>query len=136
MKTVIYSLRKDKQKIDQIQKATLETDEFGLQQTHGLFGSTEWWAKIADGNLPLRTASGLISKVYLGSMGDWPEFKMCQSDGTELTWAREAQSKELDNAYKEGAVVEIDYVMQSFKPKSWNGATETKCVIEIRVGSQ
>jgi hypothetical protein len=136
MQTVTYSLRSDQKKIDQIQKATLETEDFGFQQTHGLFGSRDWWGKVADGTLPVQTARGTISKVYMGSMRDWPEFKMHSSDGMELTWTREAQSKELDELYKEGAEVEVDYVVQSFKPKSWSGAKETECVIEIRVESQ
>jgi hypothetical protein len=136
MFTITYRLAADEERIRHIQKATLTTDEFGLQQTHGLFGSREWWSQIADGRLPVSTLRGVISKVYMGSMGDWPEFRMKLTDGSERTWTREAQSRELDSLYTEGAQVEVDYVVQRFKPKSWSGPTETECVTEIRVWPQ
>lgn len=78
MKTV-YGLIEDKGKIRLVQKATFETEKFGLQQTHGLFGSEEWWNNVNNGDLPLHTKRGIITKVYKGSMGDWPEFEMKSS---------------------------------------------------------
>jgi hypothetical protein len=131
--TSVYRLREDVQRIENIQRATLTTEEFGLQQTHGLFGSPEWWQNIERGALSLHTARGCISKVYMGSMGDWPEFKMLTSEGVELTWTRSVSRKEFDALFREGAAVEVDYVVQTFKPKSWGGASPTNCVVEVRV---
>lgn len=131
--TTVYSLAADTEQVEAIQKATLTTEEFGIQQTHGLFGSPEWWQQISDGNLQLHTARGHITRVYMGSMGDWPAFKMATASGEELTWTRMATSKELSVLYREGAVVEVQYVIQLHKPKSWNGATETKCVVAVRI---
>lgn len=131
--TSVYRLREDVQQIQNIQRATLTTEEFGLQQTHGLFGSPEWWQNIERGALPLQTARGRITKVYMGSMGDWPEFKMLTSEGAELTWTRDVNCREFDALFREGAEVEVDYVVQSSKPKSWSGASPTNCVVEVRV---
>lgn len=131
--TVTYRLKDDVTRVRQIQDASLNTEQFGYQQTHGLFGSPQWWSNIATGALPLCTLKGTISKVYMGSMRDWPEFRVREQDGTESSWTKEALSPELDRAYREGAAVEIDYVLQRFKEGAWNGPEEVKCVIEIRV---
>ncbi|PND39236.1 hypothetical protein C1O66_18020 [Paucibacter aquatile] len=133
--TVTYRLLDDATKIRQVQEATLNTEEFGLQPTHGLHGTPEWWGNIASGVLPMHTLKGMIIKVYMGSMGDWPEFRVREEDGTESSWTREAQSRELDAAYQIGCSVEVDYVVERFKAKSWSGPEETKSVVEIRVGS-
>ncbi len=131
--TVTYRLREDHTRVKHVQEATLNTVEFGLQPIHGLYGSPEWWNNIAAGVLPVHTLKGTIVKVYMGSMGDWPEFRVREEDGNESNWTREAQSQELDAAYRVGCSVEIDYVVERFKEKAWNGPEETKSVIEIRV---
>lgn len=133
--TVTYRLRDDADKVRQIQEATLKTKEFGLQPTHGLHGSHDWWNNVARGALKLHTLKGTIVKVYMGSMGDWPEFQVQEADGTESSWTRDAQSRELDALYQVGCAVEIDYVVERFKEEAWNGPEETKCVVEIRVGN-
>jgi len=131
--TSVYRLREDEQTIKAIQEATLHTEQFGLQQTHGLFGSEVWWRNVENGSLPLQTARGHISKVYMGSMGDWPEFKMVTTEGEEMTWTRMVSQQEFDELFHEGAHVEVDYVVQHFKPKSWNGASSTKSIVEMRL---
>ena len=130
----LYQLRRDKQHIEAVQKATLNTEEFGIQQTHGLFGSAEWWSKIASGELPVHHLCGRITKVYMGSMGDWPEFRMQTDSGEESSWSRFANNADLADFYVEGRRIELDYVVQRFKPKSWSGDRENKVVIEIRLG--
>jgi len=129
---IAYDLRIDEEHIRQVQRATTTT-EFGLEPTHGLFGSAEWWNRIATGNFPVRTASGVITKVYMGSMGDWPVFAMVSDSGEVSQWTREVNLKEQDALYRVGQRVEVDYVLQRLRPKSWDRGGETKCVIEIRV---
>jgi hypothetical protein len=131
----IYQLRNDKEHIAKVQRATLNTEKFGIQQTHGLFGSPEWWSKIDSGELPIHRLRGTITKVYMGSMNDWPEFAMRADTGEDSSWSRYADSKELAEFYTVGHRIELDYVIQHFKPKSWSGDSENKVVIEIRVGS-
>jgi hypothetical protein len=132
MKTA-YRLSDDVEHIGRVQSATTTTEEFGIEPTHGLFGSPDWWNRIASRELPLQTANGVITQVYMGSMGDWPEFAMRSDSGEELRWTREVNSKEQDALYRVGRRVEVDYVIQRHRPKSWDRGAETKCVIEIRV---
>ena len=54
--------------------------------------------------------------------------------GEESSWTRFANSADLAEFYAEGRRIELDYVVQRFKPKSWSGDTETKVVIEVRLG--
>src|SRR5262245_110866 len=89
VKRVVYRLRDDLQRIEQIQHATLTTTEFGIAPTHGLLGSNEWWDQIATGRLPTETLRGVISRVYMGSMGDWPEFEVRSDAGELSSWTRE-----------------------------------------------
>ena len=90
MKTV-YRLADDANKVGLIQKATLTTRDYGIRQTHGLFGSPEWWRKIESGELVKHTISGRISSVYMAGMRDWPEFRVRLGDGSEEAFAREAK---------------------------------------------
>ncbi len=43
---IVYALRDDTDAIASIQKATLETDEDGLEPDPALFGSADWWSAI------------------------------------------------------------------------------------------
>ena len=131
---VTYDLRKHAAKIEQIQNATLNSEDFGIQQTHGLFGSDEWWAKITSGELKTHRLRGTISKVYMGSMGgDWPMLEVTDNFGKKSRWTREVNQAEDGLLYVKGKKVEIDYVIQKFKEKSYLGGSETECVIQIRV---
>ena len=130
---ITYQLQQDDEQVQATQRASLTTKEFGLQPTHGLFGSKEWWANIQSGILPLHRLVGIITKVYIGSMGDWPEFSMRTDSGDESSWTRFANSTKQYELYVAGRRIELDYVVQRFKPSSWSGDSETKCVIEIRI---
>ena len=48
----VYDLHDDHQRIRWMQEATMTTRDFGLEPTHGLFGSNGWWLNIENGNLP------------------------------------------------------------------------------------
>jgi hypothetical protein len=128
-----YQLKVDSSRIAAIQKATLNTDEFGIEQTHALFGSPEWWKQISSGQLPLHTLYGVIVERFMGSMGDWPEIRVRSSAGEISQWTREVNVKEQDALYIPGQRIEIDYVLQRHRPKSFDKGGGTKVVIEIRV---
>jgi len=130
---VVYELKKNQRYIDQVQHATLTTKEFGIESTHGLFGSDEWWRAIAFGQLPIHTQVGTISKVYMGSMNDWPMFDLLTDTGEKSSWTREVNFSERDSLYRAGSRVEIDYVWQNSRPKSWSKGAEQKQVLEIRI---
>jgi hypothetical protein len=102
-----------------------------------MFGSDEWWQSIESGRLALHTLKGKITRVYMSGMGpegDWPEFKMISDTGEESGWTREMHSAEQNEYYRVGARIEIDFVRQQLRPKSFNHGGTFKQVIEIRIG--
>jgi hypothetical protein len=134
MKTV-YRLSENVRHIQAVQAATLNSPDYGLKQTHGLFGSDEWWTNIECGALSVIKISGVISKVCMGSQGDWPMFEIVDDSGIQTSWTREVNSRELDEYYRVGFKVEFDYVVQLFKKDHGTGP-ETKIVTEIRIGNR
>ena len=128
----IYRLQSDKDFIAQVQKATARTEEFGIEPTHGLFASAEWWQHVRDGTLPVHTLRGTITRVYMGSMNDWPEFAMRSETGEESSWSCDANDSAFASLYTVGRAIELDYVVQRHRPKSCGGS-EDKIPIEIRV---
>lgn len=131
---IVYKLRDDVEYIKQVQKATLECNDFGIQQTHGLFGSPNWWKNIEEGKLPVHTLRGTISRGYMGSMGDWPEFQVTnQDDASTESFTRRCHTRDQDAEYQVGRKIEIDYVWQKFKERSFFGSIDTKVILEIRI---
>lgn len=135
----VYELKQDTGYVAAVQKATLTTDEFGIEPTNGLLGSSEWWREIERGNLPLQTLKGTITRVFMGSMGDWPEFEMQTDDGSLLEFTRyqNAPDGSADHLYAVGRQIEVDFVWQQFRPKApdWGLPKEQRCVIAIRIAS-
>lgn len=129
----VYRLRDDAQTIADVQKATQSTREFGIEPTHGLFGSAEWWQRIAEGTLTVHTLRGTITRIGMGSMGDWPVFEMRSDSGEFSRWTREANSAELASSYVVGRRAELDYVLQRHRPAARDVGAETKIIVEIRV---
>ena len=130
---IAYSLRDNPKHIAQVQKATLTTDNFGIEPTDGLFGSPEWWDRIAAGDLPVHTINGTIAERFMGSMGDWPEIRVLSDGGEKSSWTREVNRKEQDALYRVGRRIEIDYVLQRHRNKSSGRQKEHKVVLEIRI---
>lgn len=136
---VVYELKDDAERIALVQRATLTTRDFGLEPTHGLFGSPEWSRHVETGNLPLQTLKGTISRVYMGSMGDWPEFEMQCDDGSCQSFTRyqTAPDGSQDHLYAVGRRIEVDFVWQDFRHgASQRGLPPTSRVITaIRIAS-
>jgi hypothetical protein len=126
----IYRLQSDRREIREVQEVTRTTDRWGIEPTHGLFGSSEWWQRIRDGSLPVHHIKGKISRVYMGSMNDWPEFAMLSDTGEESEWSRYANEPEFAAFYTVGRPIEIDYVIQSTRSMP---ADFQKILLEIRV---
>ena len=124
----VYDLKADHTFISAVQKATLETGDYGLVPEHGLFGSPEWWQAINAGVIPTNTIEGVISRVYMSGHNDWPEFEI--NDGVDKTsWTREVNERKDDAMYRVGKRVKLKYVKQKFK-KGW-GSPYSKNVLEI-----
>jgi len=134
---IVYQLKEDQRLIQQVQRATRTTENFGIEPTHGIFGSDEWWQNIESGRLALHTLKGKITKVYMSGMGpkgDWPEFKMVSDTGEESSWTRMMHLAEQDQLYRVGAPIEIDFVWQQHRPKSFDHGAEVRQVLEVRIG--
>ncbi len=129
----IYRLQLDKDYIAEVQKATQASDKFGIEPTHGVFGSAEWWAHIRDGTLPVHHLKGTIASVHMGSMNDWPEFTLRTENGEEFTWSRYANCPEFAELYTVGRGIELDYIVQRHRATSFGPGTHVRIPIEIRV---
>jgi hypothetical protein len=107
----VYDLRHDHQRIRWVQEATKITKDLGLEPTHGLFGSAEWWRNIESRRLPLIQASGNITDIY--SVGE----------------------AEDDDLYLIGRRVEVDYVLQRRRLDLTDLGIDLteKCVVCVRI---
>jgi len=102
----IYSFKKDKRAIRNIQKATQRTDNYGVVSDYGLFGSKEWWAALEQGEIDVYTIVGEISDVYMSGHNDYPQFDV-RSNGEVSSWTREGK----DKFYKVGNKVKLEYIL-------------------------
>jgi hypothetical protein len=107
----IYSFEQDQTRIDAMRKASLSATDFGVSSLPALVGTPEWWRAIQDGSLSRMIVSGTISRVYWGSMGDWPECEVTSDDGSKSTWTREGDI----TRYVEGLQMRIIYVLHPWK---------------------
>jgi hypothetical protein len=107
----IYSFEQDQTRIDAMRKASLGATNFGVSPFPALVGTPEWWSATQDGSLARVIVSGTISRVYWGSMGDWPECEVSSDNGSKTTWTREGDI----TRYVEGLQVRIVYVLHPWK---------------------
>jgi hypothetical protein len=124
----IYDIKDDKDLISQVQKATLETEDYGLVPEIALYGSQEWWDAINKGDIPRQEIIGTISRVYMTGHNDWPEFEV-DSGEEKTSWTRKGN----DEFYETGRPVKLEYVVQKAK-KSWTGSPYQNEVLTISVG--
>lgn len=125
----IYDLKQDNRKIGLIQKATLETKDYGLVPKPALFGSADWWRAIENNVIPIHTIEGIISRVYMSGHNDYPEFEI--DDGQKKTqWTREGK----DEAYVVGRRIKLMYVFQKLK-RGFGGKYPHEEVLEVWVNS-
>jgi hypothetical protein len=83
-----YSLRLDAKFVAQVQKASLETKDYGFPPDPALFGSPGWWVMTEDGTFLSHRLEGVITWVGWGGMGDWPEYTLTAPDGTAHGFTR------------------------------------------------
>lgn len=122
-----YDLADDLETVALIQRATTQTEDFGLVPEVALFGSLEWWNAVDDGRIPLQEVTGMITRLFTSGHRDWPEFEL-DSRGSKTRWTRVGDQ----SAYKEGKQVRIEFVLQKAR-KHWVGSQEQKQVLRIFV---
>ncbi|CAH0535336.1 hypothetical protein VST7929_02933 [Vibrio stylophorae] len=132
----VYDLKNQDEYIKQVQEATLNTSNFGMQNTHGLFGSSEWWSNIESGQLECIEERGVIKDLYMGSMGDWP-IVVVDNNGVLNEWTREAETDYQYSLYEKGKTIIVKYVIQLFKEtseiKKISDSLEDKVILEMWV---
>ena len=121
----VYDLARDREYLERLQLATLESSEFALVSDHGLPGSGQWWTAVREGSIPTRHLDGTISDVRVA--GNWPEFEV-DADGELTTWCLEGDVK----SYRVGIGVRIDYLLQRCRhaPEK-HGEDSVKIVLKI-----
>ena len=118
-----------------MQKASLNTSNFGLSPSPALVGTPEWWFATQDGSLMRRVVHGTISRVYWGSVGDWPECEVTADDGSKSTWTREGDIAR----YVEGLRVRITSILHPWKVPQQHGldsASKIVLTVEIEDGER
>ncbi len=113
--------------IAKMQETSLTRGNMGLAPDP-LVGSPGWWTAIERGQLKRVELTGVITRVWWGSMADWPEFETRASDGTLTTWTREGDARR----YVDGLEVRITYVEHPWK-KPQLGRTLRQLVLSIWV---
>ena len=81
----IYDLGKDPM-LMHMQRASMSGEGVGLKPTHGIVGSDKWWSHIRRGELHLHTLAGVVSQLWVGRTGDFPEFELASPDGSKSRW--------------------------------------------------
>lgn len=130
---VVYRLADDSKHSEHVQRATLEDGGFGVQPTHGLLGSDEWWQHIRDGSLPTHSLVGIVTDVYMAGHNDYPQFDVRSEDGVVSSWTRLHNRGEQYDLYEAGRRVEIDYVIQRLKNPVEGVGDAVPIVLEIRI---
>ena len=126
----VYTLAQDQTRTEAMQKASLGATDFGLSPLPALIGTSEWWHATEDGSLVRKVVSGTISRVYWGSMGDWPECEVTGNDGAKSTWTREGDI----TRYVEGLRVLITFVLHPWKVPDQHGlGNASKIVLTVEI---
>jgi hypothetical protein len=125
-----YSLEQDRARIEAMQKASLDATNFGLSLVPALVGTPEWWLATQDGSLAHGVVSGMTSRVYWGSMGDWPMCEVTANDGSKSDWTREGDIAR----YAEGLQVRFTFVLHPWKTPDQHGlGGASKIVLTVDV---
>lgn len=122
----IYNLHDDARYLSALQNASLNRVDAGLQNTHGLVGSDEWWQAIENGALPLHTIYGRITRIFGIDHYGFPEFELVNSEGS-TSWACKGDIKN----YSVGDTVKIHYVLQWHKVQIPNASPTSRTIIAI-----
>ena len=130
MLETIYNIKKDRQRIEKLQHASLDNSlNSGYKiENDLLIGSAKWFEAIENGQIKKRNIKGTISRIYMTGHNDYPEFEVDSQDG-KTTWTREG----IESAYVVGRQVEVIYVEQKFKRPIAILGSISKCVLLINI---
>lgn len=109
--TIVYDLFADSARVRAMQETSLSDRTDAGLDPNPLVGSSEWISEVEHGRRPVRCVSGMIRRVYWGSMADYPEFTIVTHDKDESNWTREGDIR----LYVPGIGVELFYVEHAWK---------------------
>lgn len=124
---VVYDLTWNGENLARLAETSAGPSPLGIRPWPAPAGSPEWLAAVERGVLPRGTTQGTISRVFWGSMVDWPEFTMVDDAGIEITWTRLGDGRR----YVAGLAVEIDWVEVEHKPGS--SFDRSQKVLQVRL---
>lgn len=115
--------------------------QMGLKGTHGLFGSSEWWASIQERRMPLLFISGVITRVYVAGQDDSGinnTIDLLQDDGSVRTVGIYVNKPDDARLFQVGHRAEIVYVLDELKlqPARDGGVNYSKIALEMTVSVQ
>jgi hypothetical protein len=86
---------------------------------------------MADGHIQRHEMTGVITRVYWASMGDWPEFELLDDHGNRKSWTREGDV----SRYIEGARASVVWVEHPWKETVARQmlSSHSRVVLEIQV---
>lgn len=141
---LVYSLREklnsDPKYVAAVQARTLDNRELpgGLKGVYGLFGSDQWWRRIADGTAPVTRLKGTIASLYLEGMeNEGRGFEMRMPNGSSYKYGCVFNRKDDRKKYAVGKEIEVVFVTEPLKnpvPVSDGSLlTHTDTVLEISI---
>jgi hypothetical protein len=140
---LLDELKDDPEQIALAQALTLNLARpmMGLKGTHGLFGSSEWWASIEQRKMPLLYVSGIIRRAYIAGQDDDDEnntVSLLMEDGAEDDVGIYVNDKVNACLFKVGHRVELVYVLDELKmqPAPGGGINYSKIALEMTVSSE
>ena len=122
----VYDLKNDREYVERVQAATVQSDDFALRADQGLFGSPQWWAAVRDGRLSARRIDGIIVQVY--QRDAWPTF-LVEAAGKRTSWAMDGDV----TRYEVGKRVRVEYVELEYQKPQSDGERSTPAVLGIWV---
>jgi hypothetical protein len=126
----VYSLKEDSARVEAMQKQTLNAANSGLSMAPALVGTPDWWRATEDHSLVRTVVSGIVSRVYWGSMGDWPMCEVMADDGSKSDWTREGDL----SRYVEGLRAQFTAVLHPWKVPHQHGLGATsKIVLTVEI---
>lgn len=136
-------LRLDPNQVALTQALTLNQarPQMGLKGTHGLFGSSEWWASIQERRMPLLGVAGIVTRAYIAGQeesGMNNTIDLLQDDGSEQAVGIYVNNPEDANLFQVGHRAEIVYALDELKlqPAKDGGVNYSKIALEMTVSVQ
>ena len=125
----VYDLRDQERLIAQMQETSLSPRQDAGLAPDPLVGSDAWWSAIEGGEMARQVSEGVITRVYWGSMADWPEFELRDATGDLASWTREGNPRR----YVEGLRARVEFVEHPWKNEHTGLGTHSQIKLGVWV---